>query len=742
MNRRHLLLPLLLVAIPALSQPAHPTVVVLDQSYSMSLPAGESTTRTSLLLDALEIRIAAQENQDQFALIAFDDVDAIRLLVPYPAPSAVILSAARDSIPWGTSPIITATRFALSYAAELLKSASGPMESVEIILVTDGEDDVAYMSGDWLDDPSAIDLPTELASDAVKLTVITSGFDHPGATSILPSWALQSGGEVVSVLQNGERSAERWAGSRVGIDHEVSSGGGVSPRSPETSHRTGFAQVLAAWLRVVRWNLAVSAVLGIIVFVMALHRWSGRAAAVTRHNALPTQVVLDVRTSLRRRSFTFTRFPITVGTRPESTLPLTNGNSGDQQTFELDLADEGLLFSTEEKLNVNGVPRQSWQLHEGDQIRLGRYRISFEALVTTTPVPPPPQTHWRAAILPAFSVVAAVLLFVFQPSAVARSVPPLPGLPTATRPTDGGPTLDSDSGPTTQAGARDPSLPTLYGPGDSIRYFDADYLVVHAHPDDETLDYGVLLARLDAAGLQGVVVLLTDGQSGRDQYPRRDTGGIYPAYDLAGDELAAARIAEARNAMGHLGVETYIRGRLSNFPYNTSADQLSVSQVLDRWGGLWAIVDALAEVIVGFTPELVISPDVPRGPYEHFEHEATGVIVATLLDSLNTAAMSTVRAHLLGIDPLQAFHYDKLVEISPWDLNPATGVSYRAVQMRALSEHKTQRDSSVEGIETRLAVPAEYYAVGFWDPTFQPPDGLGIEIDPIALSRMEMPSRM
>ncbi|MCK4548292.1 MAG: PIG-L family deacetylase, partial [Candidatus Eisenbacteria sp.] len=460
-------------------------------------------------------------------------------------------------------------------------------------------------------------------------------------------------------------------------------------------------------------------------------RWRRRAAAVNRHNALPTQVVLEVRTSLRRWTHTFSKFPITVGTTPGCTLQLTNGGKAPDQAFELRLADEGLLFSSKEKLNVNGVPRRSVEIQEGGQVRLGKYRISYEQLILTTPLPPPAATYWRIAGLPALSIVAATLLFVFHPLAGA---PP--------EPTGAQPPIVLSTGPRTTVehhASAGSSLPALYGPRDTIRYFDADYLVIHAHPDDETLDFGILLARLDAAGLRGAVVLLTDGQNGRDQYPRRETGGIYPAYDLTGNELAQVRVVEARNAMAHLGVDAYIRGMLPNFPYNSITDQLTVAQVLDKWGGLWAIVDALAEVVVGFSPELVISPDLPRGPYEHFEHEATGVIVATLLDSLNTSGLSTVRGHLLGIDPLQTSHYDKFVEISPWDLNPVTGVSFRTVQLRALAEHRTQRDSSVVGIETRLAVPAEYYAVGFWDPEFAPPPGIGIDLPSGVLSEMALP---
>ena len=338
MNRRLLLLSLLLLAIPALSQSTSSTVVVLDQSYSMSLPAGASGTRLSLLLNAVEQRILADRNQDRFALIAFQDAHEIAVVVPYPASSAAVLSAVDDLIPWGTSPVLAATRFALDYAADL----PGP---TEVILVTDGEDDDAYITGSEV----RTAVPRELLGHLVSLTVMTLGGDRPGATDIPALWAAESGGEVILVEQNGQRTALPTSHPSAVLDHETSTAPdeiGVATATPagDGPPRTGFVRVLAVWLLVVRWNLAASAILGIIAFALAVARWRPRSAAANRHNALPTQVVLEVRTSLRRWTHTFSKFPITVGTTPGCTLQLTNGGKAPDQAFELRLADEGLLF--------------------------------------------------------------------------------------------------------------------------------------------------------------------------------------------------------------------------------------------------------------------------------------------------------------------------------------------------------------------------------------------------------------
>ena len=210
MNRPLLVLFLLLLAIPALSQTASSTVIVLDQSYSMSLPAGASATRFSLLLGALEERIVSADDQHRFALVAFQDADEIDVVVPYPATRAAVLSAAGDLIPWGTSPVLRATRFAVDYAAGL--PVPGP---TDVIIVTDGEDDAAYMTGPEFRNA----IPPELASGTIRLTVLTLGGDRPGATTVLDSWAAESGAEVVSVDENGQRTSQPLSVPRAVFDH-------------------------------------------------------------------------------------------------------------------------------------------------------------------------------------------------------------------------------------------------------------------------------------------------------------------------------------------------------------------------------------------------------------------------------------------------------------------------------------------------------------------------------------------
>jgi LmbE family N-acetylglucosaminyl deacetylase len=377
---------------------------------------------------------------------------------------------------------------------------------------------------------------------------------------------------------------------------------------------------------------------------------------------------------------------------------------------------------------VNGVGRTEWTVGEGDHIRVGKYRVSIESFVQKEPMDIPPPITWYQPAVAALSLALAVGAFLLG-ALVTSATPASPAGGTERAADYAEHNLSERTSlsvtPTPEGGFR-PALPAVLTRNDHDQYFDADYLLIHAHPDDETLDNGVLLSRLNAAGLTGAVVLLTDGQSGIDQYPEREVGGLYPAYDLSGDDLVAVRVTEARRALGYLGVPVYIRGQLSNHPYNSVTDQLTPGEVLSRWGGTENVAQALAEVIQAFTPELLISPDGPAGPYEHFEHEATGLVVGRARDIALSNGVA-LKAHMTSIDPLQTQHYDRLIEVSPWDTHPESGKSFRWHQLMALLQHKSQRDASSVGIETRLAVSAEYYAVQMWTPGFSLPPLVGIE---------------
>jgi LmbE family N-acetylglucosaminyl deacetylase len=253
----------------------------------------------------------------------------------------------------------------------------------------------------------------------------------------------------------------------------------------------------------------------------------------------------------------------------------------------------------------------------------------------------------------------------------------------------------------------------VYAPGQEVEYFPADLLFIHAHPDDESLDFGALMAGASRAGKRVAVVLFTDGESGLDLYPQRRVGDIYPARKLTGASLAQVRVVEATRALSVLGAEAYVRLGLINRPYSSERDVVSLEGVLEGWGGEERLIARLVEIIQGFRPALVISPDSHSGAHEHFEHEAVGYLVRRALAVLAPGA-PYLEGHLVCVDPYQRDYYRDLITVSARRRDPVSGLELRTLQAAALAEHITQRDAAVLGVARLARVPYEYYKPLLW----------------------------
>lgn len=259
--------------------------------------------------------------------------------------------------------------------------------------------------------------------------------------------------------------------------------------------------------------------------------------------------------------------------------------------------------------------------------------------------------------------------------------------------------------------------PVVTAPGMSLPDIPVQVLFIHAHPDDESLDYGAFLAWCETRGLNTAVVLLTDGESGLDLYPGRQIGEGYPDKSLSGAELADVRIREATLAMKTLGVDAYIRMGLPNHPYNGKADEISPKKIMENWGGEARVILELGKIIDHFKPEVIVSPDGPSAAREHFEHETTGLLVSRTLTELARKGDTVPSAHITCIDPRQKSVYPDRVDLDGGFLFKATGKdeTLRDVQMRALGMHKTQNDAFIIGREFLAGYPREFYQIRYWN---------------------------
>ena len=704
-----------MVAVPGNegSVPDPPLVVLLDASYSMSLPMPDGRSRRRHALDALARRLDALPDSVGVYLLVAEDLERVRIALPPGASRERLLDEAARIAPFGAVDLLGS----VAASIDLIRSFH-PVGPVDLLVVSDGQDLSAHFAS-----PSARDTHEQSASvpDRVTLSVL--------------DW---EGGPGAGVLRAFAESDEPAVAQRFPPDEPADAPVAGAEPTPAGGRGTEAVRV-RIWLVLAR--IAALSILVALLVVIGRRELIHRRACkeVRRHNAQPPRLALRIRGPGGSSTVECDAWPVTVGTRPSVSVPLPLLPGEAAAGFSLELDGDRLRLTADEPLAVNGVKRTEWMVGPGDLLRFGRYRVLIDALSRPKLRREPWPFHRRWLPYPA--AAALVVLALLLPSAtggrrsparpdhtanrrssdVAATPAPRASLPTVS---PVGATISSVGATAVwvselllQGAGDPPALPEVFKFGEEMPRLDADFLAIHAHPDDESLDFGVLLASLSEAGLRGAVALFTDGSSGLDQHPRRRSDGPYPEHRLTGPGLAAVRVNEARRAIGWLGVERYVRFGYQNHPYNAVLDLLSPATVITRWGGTEPVVTALVELIRATNPRIVISPDGPSGPFEHFEHEAVGLLVREAVERTRYPA-GPVRAHLVSVDPLQTAGYDAFLGI------PAAPVRER--QLAALLEHHTQRDASVIGVETRMGLPSEWYAVSYWDPAFAPPAAFGL----------------
>jgi LmbE family N-acetylglucosaminyl deacetylase len=258
----------------------------------------------------------------------------------------------------------------------------------------------------------------------------------------------------------------------------------------------------------------------------------------------------------------------------------------------------------------------------------------------------------------------------------------------------------------------EPSRVEVILPGSLPDFVPADLLVFHAHPDDESLDFGALIARSARAGRRVVVVLFSDGEAGLDRYPERGSGGIYPGRELKGEALARVRVEEASRALSVLGARVYVRLGLPNHAYVSVAQEMKLPEVLRSWGGEETLVSRTRRLIEGYRPQIVVSPDGPSAAREHFEHEAVGYVVGKAIAEILWEGSVPLQGYLVSVDPTQRERYPLAMGIPVQD-SPG-GPDGRRIQALALRQHRTQRDAAVIGLNALAGLSREYYQVAHW----------------------------
>lgn len=157
----------------------------------------------------------------------------------------------------------------------------------------------------------------------------------------------------------------------------------------------------------------------------------------------------------------------------------------------------------------------------------------------------------------------------------------------------------------------------------------ATVLAVHAHPDDESLSTGALLASLTSAGTRVVLVTATRGEEGEVVPGAVDAGETRPLEDVREEEIAAATAALGITERHWLGTAPalapgaaprryrdsgmrWVREGLAGPSDSAGPDSFSLRPLEDA-------VDDLVALIAAVRPDVVIGYD-DEGTYGHPDH--------------------------------------------------------------------------------------------------------------------------
>jgi N-acetyl-1-D-myo-inositol-2-amino-2-deoxy-alpha-D-glucopyranoside deacetylase len=222
-------------------------------------------------------------------------------------------------------------------------------------------------------------------------------------------------------------------------------------------------------------------------------------------------------------------------------------------------------------------------------------------------------------------------------------------------------------------------------------------LLVHAHPDDESLWTGGTIARYAAAGVQVTLVTCTLGEEGE----------VIPASlrELAADaadQLGGYRIGELRAACAALGVSDHRwLGGVGRWRDSGMVGVAANAHPRAFAGGdLAEQAAALAEVIADVRPQVVITYG-PDGGYGHPDHVRAHEVTMAACDAVDRVffAVTSRQATEEGVAALAAmpelpFRLPEPGELAVTDDTLITTVidtsEVLSVKVRAMAAHPTQ----------------------------------------------------
>ncbi|WP_079618118.1 N-acetyl-1-D-myo-inositol-2-amino-2-deoxy-alpha-D-glucopyranoside deacetylase [Mycobacteroides abscessus] len=237
-------------------------------------------------------------------------------------------------------------------------------------------------------------------------------------------------------------------------------------------------------------------------------------------------------------------------------------------------------------------------------------------------------------------------------------------------------------------------------------------MLVHAHPDDESLTTGGTIARYAAEGADVLLVTCTLGEEGEvigDRWAQL-------AVDQA-DQLGGYRIGELSTALRHLGVDgpTFLGGA-GRWRDSGMADTTPLHPRAFAGADLNEAVGALAALIDEHRPHVVVTYD-PFGGYGHPDHIQAHTVTTAAVEKASwqvaklywtviaTSALETGLTSITQLPPgCQPAPLDLIPTFADEKISAAIDVSgHREAKVAALRAHATQLTVSDDGSSMALS---------------------------------------
>ncbi len=241
-------------------------------------------------------------------------------------------------------------------------------------------------------------------------------------------------------------------------------------------------------------------------------------------------------------------------------------------------------------------------------------------------------------------------------------------------------------------------------------------LLVHAHPDDETINNGATMAKYAAAGAQVTLVTCTRGEEGEVLVP-----SLANLASSADDKLGEYRVIELTNAMAVLGIKDF---RFLGAPNKKWRDSgMMGTEPNNRKDVFWQVdldeaAQELVKIILEIKPQVMITYD-EIGGYGHPDHIKAHLVAMRAAELAadagwqiskiywNTMPRSVIQK---GIDKMKEIGSDFFGAESADDL-PFAKPDELVTSLISAPEYVDQKMAAMKAHETQISIDGPFFAL-------------------------------